>query len=89
MVVAAVAVVGGVGVAEQTAEPEPQIPWVDRHDDVAIVGDHVLERGERVAPLAEHRVVDQALLAAEIAAVEGHPDVVAASLENSRGAGGR
>src|ERR671919_666225 len=77
MVPAAIEVVGGVGIAEQAGEPQAKIPRVDRDDDVALVVDHVLERGQRIAPLAEHRIVDQALLAAEIAAVEGHAEVVA------------
>ena len=77
MIPAAIEVVGGVGIAEQAGEPQAQVARVDRHDDVALVVDHVLERRQRIAPLTQHRVVDQALLAAEIAAVEGHADVVA------------
>ena len=77
MIPAAIEIVGGVGIAEQAGEPQAQIARVDRHDDVALVVDHVLERRQRIAPLAQHRVVDQALLAAEVAAVEGHADVVA------------
>jgi hypothetical protein len=77
VVVAAVAVVGRVGIAEQAGEPEAQVARVDRHDDVAVVSDHVLQRGEWVAALTQHRVVDQPLLAAEITAIEGNADVVA------------
>jgi hypothetical protein len=74
---AAIKVVGGVGIAEKAGEPQAEIARVDRHHDVALVVDHVLERRQRIAPLAQHRVVDQALLAAETAPVEGHADVVA------------
>jgi hypothetical protein len=72
MIPAAIEVVGGVGIAEQAGEPQAQVPGVDRHDDVTLVSDDVLERRQRIAPLAEHRVVDQALLAAQVGAVEGH-----------------
>ena len=77
MIPAAIEIVGGVGIAEQAGEPQAEIPRVDRHHDIAFVVDHVLERRERVAPLTQHRVVDQALLTGEIAAVEGHAEVVA------------
>ena len=77
MIPAAIEVVGRVGIAEQAGEPQAQIARVHRHDDVALVVDHVLERRQGIAPLAQHRVIDQALLAAEVAAVEGHADVVA------------
>jgi hypothetical protein len=77
MIPAAIEVVGGVGIAEQAGEPEAQVPRIDRHHDVALIVDHVVERRQRIAPLAQHRLVDQALLAAEIAAVEGHAEVVA------------
>jgi hypothetical protein len=77
MIPAAIEVVGGVRVAEQAGEPETQIPGVDRHHDVAFVVDHILERRQGIAPLTQNRVVDQALLATEIAAVEGHAEVVA------------
>jgi hypothetical protein len=76
MIPAAIEVVGGVGIAEQAGEPEAQVPRIDRHHDVALVIDHILQRRQRVAPLAQHRVIDQALLAAKGAAVEGHTDVV-------------
>jgi hypothetical protein len=74
---AAIEVVGRVGIAEQAGQPQAQIARVDRHHDVALVVDHVLKRRQRIAPLTQHRVVDQALLAAEVAAVEGYADVVA------------
>jgi hypothetical protein len=59
MVPAAIEVVGGVGVAEQAGEPEAQISRVDRHHDVALIIDDVLERRQRIAPLAQNRIVDQ------------------------------
>ena len=77
MVPAAIEVVGRIGIAKQAGEPQAQVARVDRDEDVALVVDDVLERRQRVAPLAQHRVVGQALLAAEVAAVEGHADVVA------------
>src|ERR671919_1397561 len=77
MIPAAIEVVGGVGIAEQAGEPDAEIPRVDRDDDVAFVVDDVLQGGEWIASLTEHRVVDQALLAPQAAAVEGHTDVVA------------
>jgi hypothetical protein len=77
MIPAAVEIVGCVRIAEQAGEPQAEVPRIDRHHDVALVVDHVLERRQRIAPLTQHRVVDQPLLAAEIAAVEGHADVVA------------
>ena len=60
MIPAAVEVVGRIGIAEQAGEPEAEIARVDRDDDIALVVDHVLERRQRVAALAEHWVVDQA-----------------------------
>ena len=39
--------------------------------------DDILERRQGIAPLAEHPIIDQPLLAAKIAAVEGHAEVVA------------
>jgi len=77
MVPAAIEVVGRVGIAEQTGQPQAQIARVDRHDDVALVIDDVLERRQWITTLAQHRVIDQALLAAKIATVEGHAKVVA------------
>jgi hypothetical protein len=77
MVPAAIEVVGAVGIAEQAGEPQAEIPRIDRDDDVALVVDHVLQRRRGIAALAEHRVIDQALLAPQVAAVEGHADVVA------------
>src|SRR5918995_4170029 len=77
MVPAAIEVVSGIGIAEQAGQPQAQIARVDRDDDVAFVVDDILQRRQRIAPLTQHRVIDQALLAAEIAAVEGHADVVA------------
>jgi hypothetical protein len=77
VVEAAVAVVRRVGNAEEAGEPQAQVSQIDRHHNVALVGNDVLERRARVASLAEHGIVDQALLAAQVAAVEGHADVVA------------
>jgi hypothetical protein len=74
---AAIEVVGRVRIAEQTSEPQAQVARVHRHHDIALVVDHVLQRRQQISALAQHRIVDQALLAAEIAAVEGHADVVA------------
>jgi hypothetical protein len=39
--------------------------------------DDILERRQGIASLAEHRITDRPLLAAEVAAVERHADVVA------------
>jgi hypothetical protein len=77
MVPAAIEVVARVGIAEQAGQPQAQITGIDRHHDVVLVVDHVLERRQRIAPLAEHRIIDQALLAAPVAAIEGHAQVVA------------
>jgi hypothetical protein len=64
MIPAAVEVVGRVGIAEQSGQPQAQIPRVDRHDHVALVVDDVLEWRQGIAPLTQHRVIDKALLAA-------------------------
>ena len=77
MVPAAIEVVGRVGIAEQAGEPQAQIPRVDRYDDIAFVIDDVLERRKGIATLTQYRVINEALLAAQVAAVEGHADVVA------------
>jgi hypothetical protein len=77
MIPTTVQVVGRIRIAEQAGQPKAQVARVDRNHNVALVIDHVLEWSERVAPLAQHRVVDQALLTAQIAAVERHADVVA------------
>ena len=49
-----------------------KVRLVDGDDNVGLVGDHVMERRQRVAPLTQHRVVDQALLTADVAAIEGY-----------------
>jgi len=77
VVPAAIEVVGGVRIAEHAGQPQAQVARVDRHDDVAVVVDHILQRRQRIAALTQHRVLDQALLAAQVAAVEGHANVIA------------
>jgi hypothetical protein len=50
MVPAAIEVVARVGIAEQAGQPQAQITGIDRHHDVVLVVDHVLERRQRIAP---------------------------------------
>jgi hypothetical protein len=51
MIPAAIEVVGCIGIAEQTGEPEAQVARVDRDHDVAFVIDDVLQRRQGIAPL--------------------------------------
>ncbi len=76
----AVQVVRGDRVAEQSRQPEAEVTGVDGDDDIAFVIDHILQWGQRIAPLAQHRIVDQSLFAPQRAAVERHAHVVAARL---------
>jgi hypothetical protein len=71
VVPAAIEIVGGVRIAEQAGELQAQVARVDRHHDVALIVDDVLKWGERVARMAQHRVIDQALLAAEVQRLKG------------------
>ncbi len=56
---------GGDRIAEGRLQPEAEGLGVERHDDVAVCGHCVLDRGERVAPVAEQLRGEQRLLGPE------------------------
>ena len=61
-----------VGVAERRLQPEAEGLRVERHHDVAVGRDRVLDRRQRIAAVAEKLRVQQRLLRAERGAGEGH-----------------
>ena len=75
-VVVAASATGGRG-AERRLQPEAEGLGIDRHDHVAVGGDRVLDRRDRIAAVAEQLRADQRLLGAERGAGERHPGVPA------------
>jgi len=65
------------GIAKQPRQPDAEIARIDRHHDLALVHDGVLQGRIGIAPLAQHRIVDQPLLGTEGGSVEGDADVIA------------
>ncbi len=62
----------GRGCPKGRLQPETERLCVQRHDDVAIGRDRVLDRRQRIAAVAEKLGVEERLLCAERGAGEGH-----------------
>jgi hypothetical protein len=47
------------GRAKGRLQPKPEVLDIDRHHDIAVCGDRVLDRGQRITPLAQQFRGDQ------------------------------
>ena len=63
---------GGRRLTEGRLQPKAEVLDIDRHHDIAIGDDRVLDRGQRVAPLAQQFRGNQRLFGAERGAGKRH-----------------
>ncbi len=83
MVKGAVTVIGGGGRAEQALQPEAQRPHIQRHPDIALILDRLIERVLGVAALAQQRVVAERALGPQAGVLKRQPSISADNRDSS------